>query len=89
MNELKGYAQAVTKGWWAMLRLPRDGSARPLLGKGGEPQVFATELEAVKAVNRHLLAYVNGGYRHSGHRAKAHRQAANALFSIPKRPGHA
>lgn len=49
-----------------MLRLARDGAPKPLLDKGGEPQIFPTELAATKAALSHVLAYFNGHLVSSG-----------------------
>lgn len=81
MNEYAGYAHPVPSGWWAMLRFARDGKPKPIMGKGDKPEVFPTELEALRAVNRHLLRYFNGEYLRDG--AKAERfAAADALFNL-------
>jgi hypothetical protein len=81
MNEFAGYTKAVPGGHWAMLRFARDGKPKPIMGKGDKPEVFPTELEALRAVNRHLLRYFNGEYLRDG--AKAERfAAADALFSL-------
>ncbi len=72
MNEHAGYAVERGGKWWAMLRFPKDGQPKPILGEGGAPVRFDTELEAVKTVNKHLVGYMNGpDYRRDGETIKA------------------
>ncbi len=87
MNEFAGYTKTVPGGHWGMLRFARDGQPKPIMGEGGAPVVFPTEIEALRAVNRHLLKYFNGEYLRDG--AKAERfAAADKLFSLkPIRKG--
>lgn len=67
MNEHAGYAIERGGKWWAMLRFPKDGQPKPVLGEGGAPIRFDTELEALKTVNKHLVGYMNGpDYRRDG-----------------------
>lgn len=67
MNEHAGYAVERGGKWWAMLRFPKDGKPKPVLGKCGAPIRFDTELEALKTVNKHLVGYMNGPeYRRDG-----------------------
>jgi hypothetical protein len=79
MNEFAGYTRPVPGGHWAMLRFARDGKPKPIMGKGEKPHVFPTEVEALRAVNRHLLAYFNGDYQRSGEKLQA-TSKADALF---------
>ena len=52
MNEFSGYAHQIAGGrWWAMLRFARDSKPKPVLGEGGAPVVFDTELEALRTVS--------------------------------------
>lgn len=80
MNEFAGFTRPVPGGHWAMLRFARDGQPKPLMD-GDKPFVFPTEIEALRAVNRHLLAYFNGDYRRSGEMIKA-QSAADAHFNL-------
>jgi hypothetical protein len=67
MNEYQGFAKETRSGQWkAMLRLARDGKAKPLLNKGGSPIMFVDELSATKAVLEHVFAYFNGNLVCSG-----------------------
>lgn len=79
MNEFAAYAVERGGGWWGMLRFAKDGQPNPIMGPEDKPHVFPTELEALRAVNAHLLRYFNGNYRRDG--AKAERfAAADAMF---------
>lgn len=80
MNCYNGFTRAVAGGHHAMLRFAEDGQAEPILGEGGKPIVFATELEAQKAVTHHLLQYFNGKLRRDGEKAGNARAAAEAIF---------
>lgn len=89
MNEFAGYTVPVFGGHWAMLRFARDGKPKPIMGEGEKPIVFPTELEALRAVNAHLLRYFNGVDNHEFRRdgAKLERYAsAEALFNLPPIP---
>lgn len=81
MNEFAGYTRPVPGGHWALLRFARDGKAKPIMGEGKKPIVFPTEIEALRAVNFHLLAYFNGNYRRDGEVIYAARSAADRLFT--------
>ena len=85
MNHYAGYAHPIPgRRWWAMLRFARDAKPKPILGEGGSPLVFETELEALRAVNKHLLAYLNfpilGGETNAPSLKDARRQRAEKLF---------
>lgn len=84
MNEFSGYALKRGIGWWAMLRFARDAKPKPLMGDKGTPTVFDTELEALRAVNKHLLAYFNGHLVRDGERCGTAKARADLLFK--KRP---
>lgn len=69
MNMFSGYPRPLPCGrYWAMLRFAKDGKPKPIMAEGGTPEVFNTELEAQKAVTKHLLAYMNGDYLRVGER---------------------
>lgn len=80
MNEFAGYAHRVPLGWWAMLRFARDAKPKPLLGDRGAPEVFPSELDALRAVNKHLLAYFNGHMVRDGERCGTAKSRAELLF---------
>lgn len=63
-----------------MVRLARDAAAKPVQSKGGHPTIFASELEAQRAVTIHLLAYFNGDYQRCGERIGAAKALANTYF---------
>ena len=80
MNEFSGYTVPVLGGHWGMIRFARDAKPKPVLGEGGAPIVFSTELEALRAVNKHLVGYMNGlEYRRDGETLKP-QSAGDALF---------
>lgn len=85
MNEHAAYARPLPCGrFWAMLRFPRDSHPKPVMAKGGKPQVFETELEAEKAIRVHLIEYMNGDFRRDGVVLKlSHRAAAEKVFEKP------
>ena len=87
MNEFAGFTRPVPGGHWAMLRFARDGKPKPIMADGDKPAIFPTELEALRAVNHHLLSYFNGQYRRDGVKCEAAKQAAERIFrkgkSIP------
>lgn len=80
MNEFAGYAHRVPLGWWAMLRFARDAKPRPLIGEKGAPTVFSSELDALRAVNKHLLAYFNGHLVRDGERCGTAKTMAEQFF---------
>lgn len=80
MNEFSGYALKRGIGWWAMLRFARDAKPKPLMGDKGAPTVFDTELEALRAVNKHLLAYFNGHLVRDGERCGTAKARAESFF---------
>ena len=64
------------------MRFPKDCKPRPVLGEGGAPLRFDSELDAVKAVNKHLVRYMNGpAYRRDGEVIKAVSEA-DAHFKL-------
>ncbi|GGB00341.1 hypothetical protein GCM10011491_30650 [Brucella endophytica] len=89
MNCYSGYTREVPGGYWAMLRFARDGKPKPVMADGGKPLVYGTELEAQKAVTRHLLDYFNGDFRRDGVTISPAMSAADALFPTLYRKGRA
>lgn len=79
MNEIAGYARPVPQGFWAMIRLHRDGKPKPVMAKGGAPLVYATEAEALRAVVAHICSYVNSPITSTGMKMQRF-AAADALF---------
>lgn len=60
MNNYSGYPLARGFGWWAMIRLAKDGKPRPVMEKGDKPKVFNSPGEAWEEIAKHLLAFMNG-----------------------------
>lgn len=63
MNEFRAFAKETMTGWLAMLRLPADSQAKPVLDTGGREKLFPCELSATKASRDHLIAWLNGRMR--------------------------
>lgn len=63
-----------------MLRTARDGHAKPILTKGGKPEIFSSECDALKAVIQHLVRYINGNLVRDGEMAGTSLAAAEAIF---------
>ncbi|MES0071885.1 hypothetical protein [Mesorhizobium sp. M0058] len=80
MNHFAGFTTPVVGGHHAMLRFAEDGKAEPVMAAGGKPMVFASELEAQKAVTDHLLRYINGRLRRDGEIITSTRDAAEHIF---------
>ncbi len=83
MNHFRAFAHQTVAGWHAMIRLPSDAAARPILGDGGKPRVFDCELEAHKEATRHMERYLNGNLVRAGDRVSTAKSAAEALFCFP------
>lgn len=60
MNEFRAFAHPVHGGYQAMIRLAHQAKPEPVKGRGGNPIIYATELDAHKAATAHLEAYFNG-----------------------------
>lgn len=81
MNQFEAFTSPVMGGHHAMIRLAHESKAKPVLGKGGEPEVYPTELEAQRAATEHVMAYLNGNLRRDGDTIPKNRWAeAEALF---------
>ena len=72
----------VVGGYLGKLRLPADAEARPILGAGGKPQIFPSQLAAREALDKHLIAWLNGNMRRSGTVLQARSEAEEA-FRLP------
>ena len=84
MNKFEAFTRPVVNGHHAMIRLAHESKARPVLCKGGEPEVYPTELEAQRAATEHLCRYVNGKMRRDGETLLQCRRAADAHFKLPR-----
>lgn len=80
MNCFEATYRPVCGGFHAIVRLPRDGASRPVLGKGGKPTIYPDALAAQKAATAVLLGYINGNLRRDGERLSPARSEAEALF---------
>lgn len=82
MNEFRAFTRAVFGGHHAMIRLAHKAEAEPIKGKGGNPILYGSELEAQKAASEHLCRYINGDLRRDGETlSNGVRAAAEALFA--------
>lgn len=82
MNHFNGFARETNcgRGYYAMVRTASDAQAKPIVGKGGKPRLFATEVEALREVILHLTRYINGHLVRDGAIVGRDREAAEALF---------
>lgn len=81
MNHTSAYIHPRPGGdYWAMVRLPMDAKARPILGKGGVPRRYPDAYAALKAATENVCAYWNGHLVRDGATLLRHRQRAEALF---------
>lgn len=68
-----------------MIRLAHKAAAEPILGKGGKPVVYPTELAAQRAATDGLTAYINGRLTRDGETLSTGvMAAAEALFCKQK-----
>lgn len=81
MNEFAGYTRPVPGGHWGMLRFAREGKPKRIMGERDKPLAFETELEALRALTKHLLSHFNGDYRRDGAKIQAS-SACDALFNL-------
>lgn len=89
MNCFKAFTHKTPLGWQVFMRFARDAQAKPLTAANRKLKIFASELEAQRAVNRHLLAYLNGDYQRCGvHANNDVRQRAESLFNAGRRGNH-
>lgn len=80
MNACFATYKRACGGYHALLRLPRDGYLKPVLGKRGRPEVYPDALSAQETATRALEAYWNGNMRRDGETLSAARVAAEAVF---------
>lgn len=85
MNDFKYKLEQVRGGCVAMLRLASDGELKPILQKGGHPQVFPTTEAAVIALLDNVMAYVNGHLVRDGEIAGRTRAEIESHFKAPLR----
>lgn len=80
MNEFNVFTKHVLGGYHGYLRTPSDGQAKPILGKGGKPEVYESELAALRSVTGHLVRYINGHLYRSGEVASGAVLTADSYF---------
>lgn len=89
MNHHYATYRPTCSGYHAMVRLPRDGFPKPIIGKSGKPVIYATALAAQEAATRALEAYLDGNLRRAGETLSANNLEAERVFSRFKRRAHA
>ena len=85
MNACRATYKQTCGGYQALLRLPRDGYLKPVLGKGGMPIIYNSPLAAQEAATERLCEWINGNLRRDGERLSAVKSEAEALFAKTKR----
>jgi hypothetical protein len=86
LNESRAYSLPRPMGkFWAMVRLPRDGKAKPVtewcsLEKKEKPKRFDDRYSALRAATDELERYMNSPMRRDGETLSACRSEANKLF---------
>ncbi|MBB4063663.1 hypothetical protein [Gellertiella hungarica] len=81
MNQFSIGAQAVAGGYIAWFRRVHKADNEILLGKGGQPIIYATKAEAKAAAGERLCAYINGSLVRDGEKLQA-RSEADAVFNL-------
>lgn len=79
MNHSAAFIHPRPVGYYAMVRLPMDAKARPIMD-GDKPKRFDDAYSAQKAATERVLAYFNGNMRRDGERLLACRSEAERLF---------
>ncbi len=79
MNHSAAYVSPRPMGYWAMIRLPMDAKARPILEKGA-PKRFNDAYSALRAATDCLEGYFNGHYRRDGETLLSTRSEAEKVF---------
>lgn len=81
MNHTSAFIQETPGGaFYAMVRLPSDAKARPVLGKGGAPKRYPTAYAAQKAATDIVTSWINGHLVRDGVVLTPARKRAEALF---------
>ena len=84
MNEFDAFTQKIPGGHRAILRLAGDGEAKPVVGAGGKPAIFKSELEACQCLLANLVRYVNGHYTRDGEVAGQTAAEVESHFAVEK-----
>jgi hypothetical protein len=67
MNRYAFYVQEIFPGQWrAMVRFSKDGQPKPIMAKGNKPEIYRSEPEAYRALNKAVAKYFNGEYLRCG-----------------------
>ena len=86
MNESRAYALPRPMGkFWAMVRLPRDGQAKPVTewcstDKKMKPKRFDDRYSALRAATDALEQYLNSNMRRDGETLSVCRSEAEKIF---------
>jgi hypothetical protein len=81
LNASRATYREFCGGYQALVRLPRDGALKPILGPKGRPKLYDTALAAQIAATEALCAYWNGRLRRDGERLCAAKTDAERLFA--------
>lgn len=79
MNHTAAYIAPRPIGFWAMVRLPKDAKARPIM-EDGKPKRFDDAYSALRAATDALEGYLNTPMRRDGSTLSACRSEAEKLF---------
>ena len=79
MNHTAAYVSPRPVGFWAMVRLPKDGKARPIM-EDGQPKRFNDAYSALRAATDALESYFNGRLVRDGETLLGPRARAEAMF---------
>lgn len=87
MNESRAYALSRPMGkFWAMVRLPRDGKAKPItewcpISREQKPVRFNDRYSALRAATDELERYLNSPMRRDGATLLAARSEEEKVFA--------
>lgn len=79
MNCSQAYVHPRPIGFWAMVRLPKDAKARPIM-EGGRPKRFDDAYSALRAATDRLEQFMNANMRRDGETLSACRSEAEKIF---------
>jgi hypothetical protein len=84
MNRYAFYVQEIFPGQWrAMVRFSKDGQPKPIMAKGNKPEIYGSEPEAYRALNKAVATYFNGEYLRCGEtisKREANMRKAERIF---------
>jgi len=67
-------------GFWAMVRLPKDAKARPIM-EGDKPKRFDDAYSALRAATDRLESYFNGKMRRDGPTLLSNQSEIDKVFN--------